>query len=237
MFRTTELKSADFKFPSRKFPSRHNTLSRKARFFFGLLCVAAGLLPVLAAFDIGPQGRAAINGPAWLGAAAGGVFIIAGIALLLGEDGSRSDHPMSYVLLACALGAFAAVANWIAFGPGPRECTVAMVGIAFEPGSPGNGIACRAGFGIGAGILDGFLLWLAAGAAQKFGAPGGIATALERLGLVVLGLSLAPIALPLFLFLVGKSLIGAFLAWCRTGKWPRNEAFIARMKARRAAKR
>jgi len=225
MFRSHELKHADF-----KFPSRHSSLSPKARLAFGLLCVAAGLLPVLASFDIGPLGRAAINGPAWLGAAAGGVFIIAGIALLLGEDGSRSDHPLSYVLLACVLGALAAAANWIAFGPGPRECTIAID--ALETATPANGLLCRTGFAIGAGILDGFLIWLAAGAAQKFGAPGIIATVLERLGIVVLGVALAPIALPLALYLFGKGLLGAFVAYCRTGQWPRNEAFIARMKAK-----
>lgn len=229
MFESTELKTADFKFPNR------NKLSLRGRLFFGLLCLAAGILPVLAAFEIGPLGREAINGPAWLGAAAGGVFIMAGIALLMGEDGSRSDHPLRYVLFACILGALAAIANWIAFGPGPRECSIAIGGVAFESGSPANSFACRAGFGVGAGILDGFLLWLAAGAAQKFGAPAAIATALERLGLVVLGVALAPIAVPMLLFLVGKSLIIAFAAYCRTGKWPRNEAFIARMKAKRAA--
>lgn len=226
MFRSHEIKHADF-----KFPSRHNSLSPKARLGFGLLCVAAGILPVLASFDIGPLGRAAINGPAWLGAAAGGVFIIAGIALLLGEDGSRSDHPLSYVLLACVLGALAATANWIAFGPGPRECTIAID--ALETAVPGNGVLCRTGFAIGAGILDGFLIWLAAGAAQKFGAPGIIATSLERFGIVVLGIALAPIAVPVALFLFGKSLLGALVTYCATGKWPRNESFIARMKAKR----
>lgn len=226
MFRSTEFKSTDF-----KFPHRHNNLSPKARVGFGLLCVAAGILPVLASFDIGPFGQEAINGPAWLGAAAGGVFVIAGIALLLGEDGSRSDHPLSYVLLACVLGALAAAANWIAFGPGPRECAIAVD--AFENGVPANGILCRTGFAIGAGILDGFLIWLAAGVAQKFGAPGTIATLLERFGLVVLGVALAPIALPLALFLFGKSLFGALVTYCTTGKWPRNEAFLARMKAKR----
>jgi len=229
MFRSTEIKSTDF-----KFPHRHNNLSPMARLGFGLVCVAAGILPVLASFDIGPLGRDAINGPAWLGAAAGGVFIIAGIALLLGEDGSRSDHPLSYVLMACILGALAATANWVAFGPGPRECTL-VIG-ALDSAVPANSVLCRTGFAVGAGILDGFLIWLAAGAAQKFGAPGTIATVLERFGLIVLGIALAPIALPLAIILFGKGLLGAFITYCATGKWPRNEAFIARMKAKRDAR-
>lgn len=225
MFRSTEIKHADF-----KFPHRHNSLSPKARICFGLLCVAAGILPVLASFDIGPLGHEAINGPAWLGAAAGGAFIIAGIALMLGEDGSRSDHPLSYVLVGCVLGALAASANWIAFGPGPRECAIFID--AFEQAEPSNNVLCRTGFAIGAGILDGFLIWLAAGAAQKFGASGSIATALERFGLIVLGVALTPIALPLVIILFGRALLGAFVSYCATGKWPRNESFIARMKAR-----
>lgn len=225
MFRSTEIKHADF-----KFPHRHNSLSPKARLCFGLLCVAAGILPVLASFDVGPLGREAINGPAWLGAAAGGAFIIAGIALLLGEDGSRSDHPLSYVLIGCVLGALAAAANWIAFGPGPRECTIFMD--AFEQAEPTNSLLCRTGFAVGAGILDGLLIWLAAGAAQKFGAPGAIATALEGLGIVVLGIALLPVALPLAVILFGKALLDGFVTYCATGKWPRNESFIARMKAK-----
>jgi hypothetical protein len=226
MLRSTEFKSTDF-----KFPHRHNSLSPTARLGFGLVCVAAGILPMLASFDIGPLGHDSINGPAWLGAAAGGAFIIAGIALLLGEDGSRSDHPLSYVLAACVLGALAASANWIAFGPGPRECTIAID--AFETAAPANSMLCRTGFAIGAGILDGFLIWLAAGVAQKFGAPGAIAAMLERFGLIVLGIALAPIALPLAVLVFGKALLGAFATFCATGKWPRNESFIARMKAKR----
>ncbi len=226
MFRSTEIKHADF-----KFPHRHNSLSPKARIAFGLLCVAAGILPMLAAVDVGPLGRDSINGPAWLGAAAGGAFIIAGIALLLGEDGSRSDHPLSYVLAACVLGALAASANWIAFGPGPRECTLFID--ALERAEPANGMLCRTGFAIGAGILDGFLIWLAAGVAQKFGASGAIAAMLERFGLVVLGIAFAPIALPLALYLFGKGFLIACVTWCRTGTWPRNAAFTARMKAKR----
>lgn len=226
MLRSTEFKHADF-----KFPHRHNSLSPKARLAAGLLCVAAGILPMLASFDVGPLGHEAINGPAWLGAAAGGAFIIAGIALMMGEDGSRSDHPLSYVLLACVLGALAAAANWIAFGPGPRECTLFID--AFENAAPTNSVLCRTGFAIGAGILDGFLIWLAAGAAQKFGAPGAIATALEGFGIVVLGLALLPLALPLAVILFGKALLVGVATYAATGKWPRNESFIARMKAKR----
>jgi hypothetical protein len=43
---------------------------------------------------------------------------------------------------------------------------------------------------------------------------------------------LAPIALPWLLFLFGRSLFDGWPAYRATGTWPRNEAFLARRKAR-----
>jgi hypothetical protein len=50
-------------------------------------------------------------------------------------------------------------------------------------------------------------------------------------GTVVL-VALSPILVPLLLGLLAVSLLQALLEFMRTGKWPRNEAFIERMKAR-----
>jgi hypothetical protein len=53
----------------------------------------------------------------------------------------------------------------------------------------------------------------------------------------VLLLSLAPILVPMFLFLIGKIAFEAFREYRKTGRWPRNEEFIARMRSRRESSR
>jgi hypothetical protein len=40
--------------------------------------------------------------------------------------------------------------------------------------------------------------------------------------------------MPLLLIVVGRSLLGAVRERMQTGEWPRNEAFVARTKRRRA---
>ena len=210
------------------------TLSPAARIFIGLFCIACGVTPMLAAFDVGPLDSSAINGPPWLGFLAGGVFMAAGIAVMLGER--LRNSALAYGLFAAIIGAFAAIANWIAFGPGPRECAVAFAGLLFESGSWGNEIACRAGFGIGAILLDGFVLWMIAGALRSIMGPGRLPNAVEKLGVAVLLLALAPIILPMLLFPIGRIFIEGFAIWRATGSWPRNEAFIRRMKEKRATK-
>ena len=210
------------------------TLSPAARIFIGLFCIACGVMPMLAAFDVGPLDSSAINGPPWLGFLAGGVFMAAGIAVMLGER--LRNSALAYGLFALIIGAFAAIANWIAFGPGPRECAVAFAGLLFESGSWGNEIACRAGFGIGAILLDGFVLWMIARTLRDIAGPGALPNAIEKLGVAVLLLALAPIILPMLLFPIGRIFIEGFPIWRTTGSWPRNEAFIRRMKEKRATK-
>jgi hypothetical protein len=210
------------------------TLSPTVRLIIGLICIAGGAMPMLAAFDVGPLGSSAINGPLWLGFLAGAVFMAGGIAVILGER--LRNSALSYGIVALIVGAFAAIANWIAFGPGPRACAIAFAGLLFESGSWGNEIACRAGFGIGAALLDGFVLWMIAGALRNISGPGPVPNAIEKLGAAVLLLALAPIILPMLLFPIGRIFIEGFATWRATGRWPGNEAFIQRMKAKRATK-
>jgi hypothetical protein len=209
------------------------TLSPPARIALGLLCVAGGLMPVLASFDLGPLDRSAINGPAWLGFLAGAVFIAGGLAVILGE---RLRHSLlSHGLFALVIGSFAAIASWIAFGPGPRECAVAIAGFLFSS-SLANEVACRAGFGLGALLLDGFVLVVIARTVGAIGGPGALPAAIEKLGGALVLIALAPILIPMLLIGIAKIFVESFATWRATGRWPRNEAFIQRMKAKRAAK-
>jgi len=197
-----------------------------ARLLAGLLCLAAGVLPILAAFDLGPLHARDINGPPWLGIAAGGVFALAGVAVLLGA----SAPLLSGALVFLILGAFAAIGNWIAFGPGPRECSGGFTAFLFTSRHAAAEIECRVAFGIGACLLNGMLIMMLAHGLGKIAGPGRLADALEKTGKGVLLLTLAPILIPLLAFVVGKSALQAFIAYRRTGQWPRNERFIARMR-------
>jgi hypothetical protein len=209
------------------------TLSPLARIAIGLLCIAGGLMPVLASFDLGPLDRSAINGPPWLGFLAGAVFIAGGLGMMMGERLRRG--PLSHGLFTLVLGSFAAIASWIAFGPGPRACAIAIAGFLFSSGWA-NEVACRAGFGIGALLLDGFLLMMIARAVGAIAGPGALATAIEKLGGALVLIALAPIFVPMLLIGIAKIFVEGFATWRATGRWPRNEAFIQRMKARRATK-
>ena len=204
-----------------------------ARILLGLLCLAGGLPPALAAFDLGPLRSSDINGPPWLGLVAGGVFILAGLALLLGDGKQRAaNSPRAFLFVGTIYGCFAAIANWIAFGPGPRACTVSFAGFFFDGPLSGE-LSCRIGFGIGAVMLNGCLLLMAGAALEKVRGPGWLARGMNRLGLLLLGLALAPILLLPLLWLLGRGLFDGYRAYRATGAWPRNESFIASRKARR----
>lgn len=208
------------------------------RLLLGFACIAAGMLPILAAFDVGPLHRQDINGPPWLGAAAGGVFLLAGIVMMAG-DAARQPRLawLTGTLVFLMIGAFAAMGNWIAFGEGPRECSGGFTAFMFSSRRAAAEWECRIAFGIGACILNGFLLWMLARGLARVAGPGRLADRLEKAGKGAVLAGLLPVLLPLFLIVIGKSLLEAFAGYLRTGQWPRNEDFIARMKNRRGPSR
>jgi hypothetical protein len=211
--------------------SEGKEISATGRVLFGLCFVAAGVMPFLATFDVGPLHSADINGPPWLGAAAGGAFIAAGLSVALG--GKLPWLGQVFALLV-VLG-LASIANWIAFGEGARGC-VSSFSIPFiEVHDAQSGLACRLPFGLGAVIMDGIAVYFVALALQKAcgGAP--------RLDWLVTGakwlmwLCLAPIFLLLLVVVIVPLVARAVLVRLRTGAWPRNEAFIRRKQAQAAA--
>lgn len=205
--------------------------SQSAPWWVGLLAVAAGLPPMLAAFDIGPLRASDINGPPWLGFVAGAIFVVGGLAAMAGERGR--NHPLSWLAVIAILAGFAAIANWIAFGVGPRQCSVGFTSFVFTSTRAAAEMECRVAFGIGAGLMNGILLWVLGSALGKLPLLARPARLIEKLGQGVLLIALLPIIVPVFLVIIGKSLIAGAIEYYETGKWPRNEAFIARMKAKR----
>ncbi len=205
--------------------------SRGMRWLIALMSLAVGVPAMLAAFDVGPLRAADINGPPWLGFVAGAIFSLGGLGVLAGER--ARNHPLSWLLTIAVIAGFAAIANWIAFGLGTRHCTVGLTSFIVTSTRAAAELECRVAFGIGAGLMDGVLV-LAIGSALGKLLPGNrVARFIERAGQLLVLVALLPILVPVFLFLIGKSLIEAAREYYETGKWPRNEAFIARMKAKR----
>jgi hypothetical protein len=207
---------------------RTQQLGPGATHLIGLVFVVAGILPMLAAFDIGPLGRADINGPPWVGFAAGAIFSSAGLALIAGPQAPLAGGLFGVL----ALAGLAAIGNWVAFGPGPRACS-GSISLSWLWGAADfSGLACRISFGLGALITDAFLCWMIVSLLQKaLGGPPRLARLLKAAEWLIMA-SLVPILLPLLLFLVAGAALGAIRTRRTTGAWSRNEEFIARQKAR-----
>lgn len=194
----------------------------------GLFCVAMGVFPLLATFDIGLLNHNDINGPPWLGLASGGIFIAGGLAVMVG----RSAPLVSDVLATLILTGLAAIANWIAFGVGERACSGGVSMAWFWSDSQFSDMACRIPFGLAAIIFNGVLCVAGVLLLQKaLGGPPRLAR-LRRASEIVLFLSLVPLLLVAVIVLIIQESAGALKTLVVTGAWPRNEEFIARQKAK-----
>jgi hypothetical protein len=194
--------------------------------------IAAGIMPMLAAFDVGMLTHADINGPPWLGVVSGGVFLLAGLMILCAPLPEVLNGLLSAVLIT----GLASLGGWVAFGTGMRACS-SNISLPFLTGSGQfSNLACRIPFGIGAIICSATVCLIVATTLQK--AAGGkphlarLVRATEWLMLT----SLLPILLPLLIFGIASILPGVLWTRLKTGAWPRNEAFIARSKARLKSK-
>jgi hypothetical protein len=205
-------------------------MSPVLRFIVGLAVIACGVMPILAAFAIGPFQASEINGPPWLGAVAGGIFVLGGVFVWASNAAVRYPWIGSAVAMLLLVG-LAAIGNWIAFGAGVRECSGGPSGAVPYSWDTGN-IECLAAFGIGALIIDGMLVWMLGTGLRKAGMDGPLPIWIERIGKAMLLVALAPIVLLLIVLTAGKAFAESFVTFCRTGKWPHNEEFIARRKKR-----
>jgi hypothetical protein len=145
------------------------TLSPRGAWAVGLLIAAMGFLFVLLAVGaIGSSGGASDNTPRWVGVCAGLVFVLGGAALIIGFAvaggvGPDGDLPpgtpwgirlTQYLLGLGIAGALAAIASWVAFGPGRRTFTAT---IPFLGRGSASEIVGRAAFGLGAVLMYIFL--------------------------------------------------------------------------------
>jgi hypothetical protein len=73
---------------------------------------------------------------------------------------------------------------------------------------------------------------LGAALGRRFG-PGFVPRAIETIGKWIFLIAFSPFLLILLVTVASGSLFAALREYLKTGQWPRNESFIARMKARR----
>lgn len=155
----------------------------------------SGVLPILAAFDVGPfkEGK---HAPDWVLGAAGGLFLFAG--LFIWTAGSALGKVVATVLPVAMFGGFAAIANWVAFGAGPRECSASISGFGGAFGYGAGDLECRIAFGIGAMLLNGALLMLAGHLLGHAFGPHRAFDWIGKLGKGLVGLVLLPFFAVLF---------------------------------------
>lgn len=118
----------------------------------------------------------------------------------------------AHALFALTIASCAAIANWVAFGPGPRACAGAIDVVAFTYPD----LACRAGFGIGSVLLDGFVLWMVAASLRTIFGPGALPNMVEGIGIALMLLALVPIVLPLLLIKVARVFVKGCATWRAT---------------------
>ena len=130
------------------------------RVFGGLVSLTGILVLWLVSADPG-----AVNGPAWVGLAAGAVFVLGG--LVVATRGTPLAAWTEAIGTGGILVAFAATGGWVAFGAGPRACS-GGIDLPFLSFGGGTGVLeCRVAFGYGAVLVVAVLaLFLGMGAGR-----------------------------------------------------------------------
>ncbi len=112
---------------------------RRQRLWAALLCVCIGLFLSYVVWSRQPG----LQVPPAVGYLAAGVFLSAGVTLLLQVRGARRAQAVTAFLVVTAL---AGIGGWIGFGPGSRRCEGSLRFLSFVPGE----LLCRGVFGAGA---------------------------------------------------------------------------------------
>src|SRR6476659_9264007 len=126
-------------------PDSRSTLSPRAAVVMGIVFMLAGAGPVLAGLGV-VHASSAPDSPPWVAVAAGGLFILSGLAIINGyavagasqADGSLPDSApyvasvTQYLLGVAIIGLLFAVFAWVAFGPGERHfsSTISLPGFS-----------------------------------------------------------------------------------------------------------
>lgn len=122
---------------------------RRKRLLGGFLSAMVGLLTAAMTYRY-PEN---LHAPAWVAYAACSAFVFAGLTIMAYEFSLHRTHAW---LVAACLTALLVPGGWVAFGPGVRECSVAIPFFT----TVGSDLLCRGAFGLGAVIAAALLVWV-----------------------------------------------------------------------------
>jgi hypothetical protein len=122
---------------------------RRKRLLGGFLSAMVGLFTAAMIYRY-PEN---LHAPAWVAYAACSAFVFAGLTIMAYEFALHRTHAW---LVAACLAALFVPGGWVAFGPGVRECSVAIPFFT----TVGSDLLCRGAFGLGAVIAAALLVWV-----------------------------------------------------------------------------
>ena len=137
---------------------------RSAR-FFGLVCLACGIPPILGALGLIPFSPEP-GTPIWIAIAAGMVFVLAGAMLLVdaAAGGTTDDgtlpataspilHHLQTLIVLAIIVVMGTILTWISVGPGERHfnTTISLPFLTYRPKS--SELPGRIAFGIAAALI------------------------------------------------------------------------------------
>jgi hypothetical protein len=122
---------------------------RRQRLIGSIVSIIAGALTAAMIYWHPEQLRA----PAWVAYTACAAFVFAGLTIMAYEFGLRRIH--SWLVMGC-VAALLVPGAWVAFGAGPRECTMNLPFVS----TAASGLVCRAAFGFGVVIIAALLVWV-----------------------------------------------------------------------------
>jgi len=97
-------------------PKRAQPTGQEPAPWIGIAAILAGIFPIAAATGLIQVDPDSMHAPRWVIASAGGLFLLAGAAIL-----SRRHPFLPSLILPLLLTLFAAVFGWVGLGPGERE--------------------------------------------------------------------------------------------------------------------
>jgi hypothetical protein len=131
-------------------------LTPRARLVFGLVAMAAGLAPMMFAIGLITPRPGSMRAPEWVVFLAGSTFFLAGWLIVLPERWVKTRGLLGVVLLT----GFAAVFDWVSFGPGERHFSGGLsIGPLSTSGSSSE-LTGRIVFGIAAASMSLLALWI-----------------------------------------------------------------------------
>ena len=132
-----------------------DTSSKRPPAWLAWVVMAAGAFIVAGAIDWIPL-RLSPGVPRWVGAAAGFVFILGGVAIALPPHATRAVNIVGALMVT----ALTTVGGWVAFAPGERQFSSSISAGAVAMSGGGNEWVGRIAFGIGAILCGAFPAYL-----------------------------------------------------------------------------